>query len=72
MSKYFEIDGYWKDDKEAFFGFIVKEYDDMLDGDDDDNIFFYGMSEHDLQCAVESGEDTALEFVVTSYKQATL
>jgi hypothetical protein len=27
MSKYFSIEGYWKDDKSEFEGFIVKEYD---------------------------------------------
>jgi len=70
MSKYFEIDGYWIDNKEPFFGYIVKEYDDA--SDDDDNVFFYGMNEPDLQHAIESGENTALEFVITSYNQINL
>ena len=65
MSKYFEISGYWKDTKEPFDGYIVKEFDDA--GEEDDDVFFYGMGEHDLREAITAGEDTALEFVITSY-----
>lgn len=68
MSKYFSINGYWKDDKSEFEGFIVKEYDDMNEEEDDD-VFFYGMGESDLNDAVEHGENTSLDFVVTSYEE---
>ena len=45
MSKYFSIDGYWKDDKSEFSGYIVKEFDDVEEDEDRDNkIFFYGLS----------------------------
>lgn len=67
MSKYFEISGYWLDDKEPFDGLIVKEFDDMDENDDD--VFFYGMGERDLQIAIEDGEDTSLDFVVTGYEE---
>jgi hypothetical protein len=67
MSKYFEIEGYWKDTKEEFSGLIVKEYDDM--GDDDDDVFFYGMGVEDLEGCIEDGENTALDFVVTSFSE---
>ena len=68
MSKYFSINGYWKDDKSEFEGFIVKEYDDVEE-DEDDDVFFYGMGESDLNDAVEHGKNTSLEFVVTSYEE---
>lgn len=67
MSKYFLIEGYWLDTKESFSDYIVKEYDDA--GEDDDNVFFYGMGEKDLQDAIEAKEDTTLDFVITNYKQ---
>jgi hypothetical protein len=67
MSKYFTIDGYWIDNKESFSGYIVKEFDNA--SEDDDNVFFYGMSENDLQEAIKSKEDTTLDFVITNYQQ---
>ena len=65
MSKYFEISGYWKDDKSEFSGYIVREYDDF-DEELDDLIFYYGLSESELE---NSSEDDALEFVVTSFEE---
>jgi hypothetical protein len=67
MSKYFTIDGYWIDNKESFSGYIVKEFDNA--SEDDDNVFFYGMSEKDLQDAIQAKEDTTLDFVITRYEQ---
>jgi hypothetical protein len=66
MSKYFEIQGYWKDDKSEFSG-IVKEYDDYIEEEEDD-IFLYGMGESDIKEAIKDGENTNLDFVITSYK----
>ena len=66
MSKYFEIQGYWKDDKSVFSG-IVKEYDNYNEEEEDD-IFFYGMGESDIKEAIKDGENTNLDFVITSYK----
>ncbi len=68
MSKYFSIDGYWLDDKSEFNGLIVKEYDDMNEEEDDD-VFFFGMGESDLKNAIEDGEETTLDFVITSYEE---
>ena len=68
MSKYFSIDGYWLDDKSEFNGLIVKEYDDMNEEEDDD-VFFFGMGENDLKNAIEDGEETTLDFVITSYEE---
>ena len=38
MSKYFLIDGYWKDDLLEFRDFIVREYDDIVDEEQDNEI----------------------------------
>jgi hypothetical protein len=70
MSKYFEIDGYWLYSKEPFSGYVVKEFDDVIE--DDDIVFFFGMSENDLQQAIKLKEDTTLDFVVTSYQEIKL
>jgi hypothetical protein len=65
MSKYFEINGYWKDNREEFSGYIVREFDDV-DEELDDLIFYYGLGESDLE---NSSEDDALDFVVTSFEE---
>jgi len=65
MSKYFEIDGYFKDDKAQFSRYLVKEFDDF-DEEFDYVIFYYGLSESDLK---NSSEDDDLDFVVTSFKE---
>ncbi len=67
MSKYFSIEGYWKDDLSEFSGFIVKEYDD--EEDDEDEIFYYGMSENDIIDAIANPDKNVLEFVITSYEE---
>lgn len=70
MSKYFSINGYWKDDKSEFEGYIVKEYDDVeSDEQADDRIFEYGWSETNLKDAVAGGEETVLDFVITSFEE---
>lgn len=71
MSKYFSINGYWKDDKSEFSGSIVKEFDDVEEDENSDNqIFYYGLSETDIQQAIiDGGEDDILEFVITSYEE---
>ena len=73
MSKYFSIDGYWKDDLSEFNGFIVKEFDDTEEDEDRDlQIFYYGLSEAEIQDAIASPDENSLEFVITSYKEITL
>lgn len=67
MSKYFEISGYWKDTKDEFEGLLIKEFEDVL-LEEDDGIFYYGLSESDLKEAVELVEDTIHDFVITSFK----
>lgn len=66
MSKYFSINGYYKDDKSEFEGYIIKEYDDV-DEELDDLIFFYGLSESNIKQAIDDGGEDILDFVITSY-----
>ena len=73
MCKYFSIDGYWKDDLTEFNGNIVKEYSDTEENEDLDNlIFYYGMSEAEIQDAIANPDGNILEFVITSYEETTL
>ena len=67
-ANYFRISGFWKDDKSEFSGYLVKD-DHTIIEDEDDSIFFYGLSESDIQQAIIDGEEsTAQEFVITSYE----
>ncbi len=70
MSKYFSINGYWKDDNTEFSGSIVKEFDDAEEDENrDDQIFYYGLGETEIQQAIADGGDDMLEFVITSYEE---
>jgi hypothetical protein len=73
MRQYFEISGYWTDDKSEFEGYVVTNYDDCEEGVDDDSIFHYGMSEAEIISAIEEGdsENNSLDFVITSYTDIT-
>jgi hypothetical protein len=73
MSKHFSINGYFKNDKSKFEGYIVKEYNDVeQDEQADDRIFEYGWSETDLKDAIKSGEESVVDFVITSYEEIKL
>lgn len=67
---YYLISGFWKDDKVKFDGYVVREYDDTPpEGDiyNDEDIFYYGLSEQEIREAIDAKWDTGLEFVITSY-----
>jgi len=64
--KVFAIDGYYVDDRTEFQGYAVAELDHTPEGWDDINIFYYGLSESDIQEAMSSGESVD-DFVITSY-----
>jgi len=68
MANYFSINGYWKDDKTEFYGYIVSDTDDTgyNYGLDDEDIFFYGLSENEIKECLND-ENTGLDFVITSY-----
>lgn len=55
VSKYFLVSGYWKDSKEKFEEYIIKEfdYDEGFDEYEDENIFFYGLSEEEINKHIE-------------------
>ena len=65
MANYFTITGYWKDDKSEFSG-IVKDTNDVIE-EEDDNIFFYGLSEEDIEDAIKNGKKFSEDFVITDY-----
>lgn len=65
MSKYFIINGYWKDDLTDIIDALVSEYDDE---DNDDDIFYYGLSENNIKNAISNPSESRLEFVITSYE----
>lgn len=72
MSKYFSIDGYWKDDLLEFRDCIVREYDDIVDDETDDKIFYYGLSEEEIKQSIENPDESGLEFVITNYQEVEL
>lgn len=68
MAKIYSIEGYWEDDHtDEFSGYLVTETDEVPEGHDDDEFFFHGISEKNLQHAVATKEPVNCEFVVTSY-----
>jgi hypothetical protein len=74
MSKYFEIDGYYLDDKSQFTGYIVKEFDDVEEDEDrDDQIFFYGLSARDIEGVIEDEKlgvfSSLVDFTITAYRE---
>lgn len=65
-SKYFSIDGYWKDDNYEFRGYIVKEFSD-IDEAEDNIIFYYGLAENEIREIIEKGSE--LDFAITSVSE---
>jgi hypothetical protein len=65
-NQYFQISGYWKDDLTEFSGYIISESDTIIEGLDD-QIFYYGLSENQIQVAIKSGDKSDLEFTIMSY-----
>lgn len=65
----FSIDGYYKDDKSEFTDYLVNEFDDTPEGFNDEDIFYFGLSEGEIKEAIKSGEDNGiLDFVITNYR----
>ena len=65
--EFFLISGYWKDTNENFEGYKVSEYNDVIE-DDNDDIFFYGLSENDIIDAITLERNTIHDFVITEYE----
>lgn len=71
---YFSITGYWKDNKVEFENQIVSEAEAENSEQEDEEIFFYGLSEDQILKSIVShdlGQDSKddLEFVITSYSK---
>lgn len=70
MDRYYKITGYWRDTAENFEDYIVKESDYKEDQEvNDDDIFFYGLTEQDIQNEISLGTRGDLEFIITEYKE---
>ena len=67
--KIFNISGYWLEEPhEIFTDLLVAEYDDTPEGFNDNDIFFYGMSEKDIIDNINDEElDLINHFVITEY-----
>lgn len=68
MAKVFSINGYFKDTKETFEDLLVAEYNDVPDGYAEEDIFYFGMSEKDLEESLNQ-EDSIVDFVITSFEE---
>jgi hypothetical protein len=64
--KSFLVNGYFKDDKAEFTDYLIRETDEV-DMETDEDVFFYGLSEKEIKEAIELGEATVHDFVITSY-----
>ena len=65
----YSVNGYFKDDKEnPFEGYNITDSHNELPRYKDCDIFFYGMSKENLEEAIELCENTAHDFVVTSFE----
>lgn len=70
-SKYFSISGFWKDTKEKFSDMIVKDSEEGTE-EEDEKIFYYGLTKYEIQGVIEKRWESNLDFVITSYKETTL
>lgn len=68
------ISGFYKDDKTKFSDFLVYAYGCAPEDEDinDEDIFFYGLSEEQIISAIKYPENSTLDFVITSYEKATI
>jgi hypothetical protein len=79
-AKFFEVDGYWKDDKTSFrdalFSVDVPNIDaekisdtTQINGVNDEDISYYGLDESEIKRLIEEGaKNDQLDFVITAYK----
>ena len=63
----FAISGYWADDKSPITEVLVTDYDDIPVGYDDDEIFYFGLSEESIERAIATKEPVDNEFVITDF-----
>lgn len=71
-TRYWAINGYWKDDGETIDGYIVSSDNEPIGGCDvNDEIFFYFAREEELDEMVALGENTEADLVITHYEEIT-
>ncbi len=63
----FAISGYWVDDKSPITEVLVTDYNDVPVGYDDDEIFYFGLSEESIERAIATKEPVGNEFVITDF-----
>lgn len=70
--KVFRVNGYWEDDKDnPISGYLIAE-SDSIDGNrvfNDEDIFYYGMSEQEIKDAIQNKESID-GFIITGYEVA--
>ena len=70
MERYYYITGYWRDSAENFEDYIVKDGDFTEDQElNDDDVFFYGLSEEEIKNEIYLIDRGELEFIITEYKE---
>jgi hypothetical protein len=67
----FYIAGYWKDCPEETFADYLVTADHTL-RENDEEVFFYGLTEEMLKEAVLLGTQTTHDFVITTYRRKNL
>jgi len=69
--RYFNISGYWKEDKEIFENYTVtdEEAETMDQVPDENSIFYYGLTEENILDCIAFGDGTELAFVIESYEE---
>jgi hypothetical protein len=65
--KIFEISGFFVDDNTEFEGYLAAEFNEVPEGWKDDDFFFFGLSESEIQESIESGQPIWNDFVITAY-----
>lgn len=64
----FTISGYYVSDNTRFDSYLVHEYHNVPKDLEEEDIFYFGLSEESIQHAILSGEPIDNEFVITSYE----
>jgi hypothetical protein len=63
----FRISGYFKDDGAEFENYLVCSDPNPIKEDDD--VFYYGLNALDIMALIALGDNSTLEFTITSYKK---
>lgn len=67
MAKYYLATCTWKDDDSEFEA-MFKDSHDVIEEEDDD-IFYYGLSEEDMLASMKDGSEDILDFRIESFEE---